>query len=196
MLGVEKFLASNRIGHIKTLYGALLVLVRFSGQCLLPVEVWRNGVAVLVLGDEVCLVAAVCRVGKTCAQDGVANPIDKLLILRIGHLGLVHPESVNRNVLHWRLLAPKAVLLLDSHVQESARNLRHSVRRWLGEAFATANACHFAAAARNRTAPAAHARCKSDKCRNGKDDKNILPFHLYQYLNNNCKINAQPSARP
>ena len=59
-----------------------------------------DGVAVLILGDHVALVATVGRVCQSGTENGVAHPVDKLLILRVGHLCLVHPEAINTNVLH------------------------------------------------------------------------------------------------
>ena len=93
--GVEHLLSRHGVYGVEALHGPLLVFVGFARQRFFPVEVRSHGVAVLVFGDEIGFVATVCRVGKTCAQDRVAHPEDKLLVFRVGHLGVVHPETVN-----------------------------------------------------------------------------------------------------
>ena len=149
LLVIEHLLARHGIGDIETLEGALLVLIWLAGQPLVPVEVGLHGVAVLVLGNHVGLVAAVGRVGKACAQDGVAHPHHKLLILRVGDFVLVHPEAVNGDVTARRLLAPQAVLAVDAHLQEAPVDKHHAVWRRLTESTA-ANTDHLTATARGR----------------------------------------------
>ena len=147
---VEHLLASNGVGLIETLDGALLVLVRFARQVLLPVEVRGDRVAVLILGNHVGLVAAIGWVGKTCAQNAVAHPHNKLAVLGVGNLILVHPETIDRDVFHWCGLAPQRVFLLNTHAQETAVYQRHAVRGRLLESFASAHTSHLAALLRLR----------------------------------------------
>ena len=97
---VEHLLSRGRIGDVEALEGSQLVLRRLARQTLVPVEMRSDGVAVLILGDHVALVATVGRVCQSGTENRVAHPVDKLLILRVGHLCLVHPEAINTNVLH------------------------------------------------------------------------------------------------
>ena len=77
---VEHLLAGDGVACIYAFDGTLLVLVGLAGQRLLPVEVRRDGVAVLVLCYHVCLVAAILRVSESCADDAVTHPHDELLV--------------------------------------------------------------------------------------------------------------------
>ncbi len=59
LLVIERLLAGHGVGDIEALKGALLVLVGLTRQALVPVEMGLHGVAVLILGNHVGLVAAV-----------------------------------------------------------------------------------------------------------------------------------------
>ena len=133
---VEQLLARNGIGNIHALDGALFVFVRLARQWLFPVHLWPNGVSILVFGNHIGFVATVSGVGQASAQDAIAHPINELLILRVGHFGFVHPESIHRNVFHGRVLAPQAIAFLDAHLEVSTAHTGHSEGCWFGEALA------------------------------------------------------------
>ena len=140
---VEQLLACNGIGYVQALNGALFVFVRLAWQRLFPVNLRANGVSVLVFGYHIGFVAAVSWVGQACAEDAVAYPIHKLLVLRVGHFGFIHPETIHRNVFHGRVLAPQTVAFLDAHFKVSTAHTGHSVGRWLCKAPARPHANHF-----------------------------------------------------
>ena len=163
LAGIKHLLARDGIGHVEALYGTLLVLVGLAGQRLLPVEVRCHGVAVLVFRDHIRLVAAIRRVGQTRTEDAVAHPHHELLILRVGHLRLVHPEAVNRDVLHRCLLTPERVGLFCSHTQIATLHQGHAERSRLGKSSA-AHTSHFTAAAASLGEFASEATRQADHC--------------------------------
>ena len=90
---VQLLLARDGIHAVHALDGYFLILGGLApGDGLLPVQVGRDGLAVLVLLNLVGLVATVGGIGKTFADDGVTHPIDKLFVLGIGDFRVVHPE--------------------------------------------------------------------------------------------------------
>ena len=141
---IEQFLSRHRIGHIQAFDSALLVLGGFAGQRLLPVDARCHRLAILVLGYHIGLVARIGRVCQAGTEDRVFDVFHKLLILRVGHLCLVHPESVYRNILHRGGHSPQAVLLVQSHVEIATLHFGHPKGHRLGK-HPAAHTCHFAA---------------------------------------------------
>ncbi len=149
LLVVEHLLARHRVGDIKALDGTLLILIGFTGQPLAPVDMRCHGVAVLVLRDYVSLITAIVGIGKAGAEDGVAHPHDKLLVLRVCDLRLIHPESVYGDIFYGNALSPKAVALDVSHLEIATVDTHHAIRSGLGEGTAS-HTDNLTASARHR----------------------------------------------
>ena len=144
---VQEPFACDGVGHVEAFDGALLVFVWFAGQRFLPVYAGLHGIAILIFGNHVRLVAGILRIGQTSAENTVAYPHDKLAILRVGHFCFVHPESFYRDVLHRSFFAPEGVLLGESHTHITTVDAGHAERCRLVEGACAANANHFAASA-------------------------------------------------
>lgn len=99
-----------------------------------------DGIAVLILGNHVGLVATIRRISKTCAKDGVAHPHDKLLILRIGNLRLIHPKTFYGDITARSLLSPQTVHAVQTHLQEPTVDPYHTI--WCGLIESTAANAH------------------------------------------------------
>ena len=103
---IKALLTRNRIGHIKALKSTLLILIRLTRKSLVPIQVWFDRITVLVFCDHIAFITTVCRVSQTGTNNRITNPLHKLLVLGIGYLCFIHPESINRDILYRCLLAP------------------------------------------------------------------------------------------
>ena len=137
LLHIQHLFSRNGMHGIEALYGTLLLLIGFLGQCFLPVQMRFHRITLLVFLYLIGFVASIGGVGKAFAQDRVAHIEHKLAILRIGYLGFVHPESFHRDVSHGRFPAPQTVLFLNTHPQMSTLDKGHSVWRRLAEGSAS-----------------------------------------------------------
>ena len=108
------------VNDIHALDGAVFVLVGFTpGYWLAPVKMRRDGVALLVLFNLVCLVAAKCWVGQAFTDDAVTHPVNKLAILGVAYLVLVHPEAIDAYVTQRELGSPERVVLFEADFERA-----------------------------------------------------------------------------
>jgi len=87
----------------------------------------RDGITICIFGDLVEVVARIARVGDPFADDGVAHPVDKLLVLGIGDLGLIHPEIVDRDTPCGDGDAPERIEFAGTHGDGAAGDQHHVV---------------------------------------------------------------------
>ena len=107
LAGIEHLGAVDGMGHIHALDGTLLILVcLLPRDSLAPVEMRSHRVALLVLLYLVTLVTAIGRISQALADDAVAHPVDKLTILGVAHLVLIHPEAIHTDIPHREFCAP------------------------------------------------------------------------------------------
>ena len=154
LLHVEHARAVIGVRFIHTVEGALLIFRGFAPrQGLVPVEMRLDGVAKLVDLNFIGLIAAVRRVGQSFAQDTIAHPLHKLSVHRVGHFGLIHPETIHRDVTLRKRQPPKTVVLGQSHFEIAAFDFNHAVGRGF-EGHRRALSRHFATVAHGHVAPA------------------------------------------
>ena len=169
-MGIEHLLAGDGVDAIDALDGTLFVLVGLApGDGLRPVEVGRDGFAVLVLLDLEVLVATICRVGEAFADDGVAHIVHKLAVHGIRNLFLVHPEGIYGDSLGIEQIAPERVLALGTHFHRAALDEYHAVGLWFVPGtsahtrdFAALSAHRLHAAGQHRAAYDGHNDCQKD----------------------------------
>ena len=77
------------------------------------------------------LIAAVGRVGKTLADDGVAHPEHKLLVFGVCNLGLIHPERVDAHTARIGEKVPERIGLRGPRLDGATVDEHHAVRRGL-----------------------------------------------------------------
>ena len=117
LLHIQHLLPGHRVIGIDTLHGTFLVFIRIARQSLVPIQMWGDWLTIFILLNLVALVAPICRVSQTFTNDGVTYPIDKLTIHGVGHLFLIHPESIHADVPCRHILAPQAVCLFRTHLE-------------------------------------------------------------------------------
>ncbi len=171
--GVEHLLSGDGMGGIYAVDGGLLFFrVARPGDRNFPVEMRGDGIAVFILRDLIDIIAAVRRVGEPFADDGVAHPIDELLVLRVGDFGFVHPEVVDRNPFGGDRKPPERIDIGGAHAIGAARDQRHVVRRRLVPYLAGGNTGQFASRSADDTPPAA----REKRC--GQYDRNNYLSHI------------------
>ncbi len=80
--GVEHSLSRDGVGDVEAVDGCLLLFgIAAPGDGDGPVEARCDRIAVFIFGNLVEVVARIARVGNPFADDGVAHPVDKLLVL-------------------------------------------------------------------------------------------------------------------
>ena len=116
LTGIQHLGSIDGVCHIDALDGSLFIFVGFlPGYGLAPVEMWSDGIALLVLFYLVSLIATIGRIGQTFANDTVAHPIDKLSVLGIAHLLFVHPEAIHTDIPHGKFRTPQGIIFLYAH---------------------------------------------------------------------------------
>ena len=88
---------------------------------------WLDGIALTVFFDFEFLVSAVCRVGETFADDGVAHPEYKLFVFGVSDFGFVHPESVDADASRIGGEIPCAIGFLHAYFHGTAVDEHHAV---------------------------------------------------------------------
>ncbi len=128
LFGVKFACPCYGVGAVEAFNGACLVFPGVSpGYRLVPVEMWRYGVALFVFLDFVFLIASESRVGKAFADNGVANPEYKLLVFRVGYFGFIHPKGINRHPFGVGCKVPGAVGFLRPHLHGATAYEHHAV---------------------------------------------------------------------
>lgn len=147
---------------------------------------WLDGIALTVFFYFEFLVAAVCRVGKTFADDGVAHPEYKLLVLGIGDFGLVHPESVDAYTSCIGYEIPGAVGLLHAYFHGASVDEHHAVWRGFGPR-GTAHSGDFAAGGTARAGGASAQGYGQSRGRQGYDCLGWF-VHIMVYVVMLCSV--------
>ena len=141
---IQLLATCNGVNAIYTLDGTSFVLIGIApGYSLVPVEVGFDRIALFVLLNLKDFVTAVCGVGKAFANDRVAHPEYKLLILRVGNLSLVHIECIYRNTMSILGNAPHAIFLGRTHLVSTTAHQYHTIGGGLGPRHTTYT-CHLA----------------------------------------------------
>ena len=141
LMAVEHLLTRNRVRSIQTVDDLLLVLTWFTRQGFLPVNHRTNLVALFVsLHRTIRLI----DLSQTFPQDGVTHIVHKLAVFRVGHLSLVHPETVYGDISYRCLTSPKTILGFHTHLQVTTLDERHAIGRRLIKT-ATTCASHLTA---------------------------------------------------
>ena len=124
-----KFLdTGDGVDAIHALDGTFLVLAGvLPGDILAPVQMRGDGVAFLILLDLELLKAEGV---KTLTDNRVTHPVNKLLVLRVGDFGLIHPEGVNRHAMSGRIDAPHRVALIGTLTHRAHIDEHHA--KWRG----------------------------------------------------------------
>ena len=130
LFGVKLGDSGNRVCTVHAFNGALLILIGVAPRYrLFPVEVRSHRIAVTILLNLELLVAAVCRVGEALTDNGVAHPVQKLFVLGVCHLGLVHPEGINAHPAGIGTGTPHRVCLLRARHYGAPVNEHHAIGR-------------------------------------------------------------------
>ena len=146
LLAVEHLLACHGIGGIETIYNLLLILTGLTRQGLLPIDDGTEFITFLVSLQGTVGLVDLCQ---AFPENRVTHIVDKLTILGIGYLGLVHPETVNGDVAQRCLTSPEAIGLLDTHLQMATLYQRHTVRCRLRKGLSTSTS-HLTASGRGQ----------------------------------------------
>ena len=138
LAGIQHLGAIEGMGDIHALDGALLILVGLAPRdVLVPVQMRRDGVTLLILLNLEGFVATIGRVCQTFADDAVTHPHHELTVLGVAHLRLVHPKAIDTDVAHGETGTPQGVALFDTYAQRTLRNAYHPKGSRLGKRGAT-----------------------------------------------------------
>ena len=182
LVRIEHTRSLDRVRFIDAVERSLLVLVGFSPRNGFgPIEVRAHRVAVAVLCNLIRFVATVRRIGQTLADNGIAHPIDKLFIHRVGDFRLIHPEAIDGDVARGDVSAPKRVVLFYARLQIASFYFKHAVGRRLSIGCAL-HAGHFTAAT-HRAAPAEAGREHQTKRKQTTNDKILITTHIFHAQN-------------
>ena len=133
------------MGDIHALDGTLFILVGLAPRdILVPVQVGRDGITILVLLNFEGFIAAIGRVCQTLADDAVAHPHHKLSVLGVADFRLVHPETVHTDVTNGESSTPQGVAFFNTYAQRTLRNTHHAKWCRLGKRCA-AHSCNLTA---------------------------------------------------
>ena len=175
---IEHTRSLDGVRLIDTVERSLLILVGLSPRNgFRPVEVRAHRVAVAVLRDLIRFVAAVRGIGQALTDNGIAYPIDKLFIHRVGNFRLIHPETIDGDVARGDVSAPKRVVFLYARLEIAAFYFDHTEGRRLSISCAF-HAGHFSAAT-HRAAPTEARSQHQTKRKQTTNDKILITTHIF-----------------
>ena len=159
---IEFLHPGDGIDAIHAFDGAFLVFAGITPRNIFgPIEMRLHRVAVFIFGDFEFIVSTVSGVGEAFTDNGIAHPIEELLVLGVGDFGLVHPKRVDRHASCRGVDAPERIGLRRTFLHRATINEHHAVGCGLNKHRAT-HAGHFASIGRNR-ALAGEARIKHQR---------------------------------
>ena len=116
LTGIQHLGSVDRMHGINALDGTHLILVGFApGDGFAPIEMGGYRIALAVFLYLIGLVSSIGRVGQTLADDAVTHPVDKLTVLGVAHLMLVHPKTVHADVAGREGQPPQGIVLCQAH---------------------------------------------------------------------------------
>ncbi|OPZ28547.1 MAG: hypothetical protein BWZ00_01265 [Bacteroidetes bacterium ADurb.BinA174] len=132
-----------------------LLRISCPGNGYTPVEMRLHGVAVFVFNNFVEIVTYISRICQPFANDGITYPENKLLVLRVGNFGFVHPEIIHRNASGRDAHPPQRIYFAGAHLVRASGDKNHIVGRGLTPHFPHGNTRQFASNAASDTSTGA-----------------------------------------
>ena len=131
LLGIEFAHSRDRVRAVHAFNRPEFVFIGIAPwNSFVPVEMRSNRVALTILFYLELLVSAESRVGKAFADNGVANPKYELLVLAVGYLCFIHPETIDRDTSGIGLEIPQRIIFGNAYFHGASVDKYHSV--WCG----------------------------------------------------------------